>query len=525
MASNGGNGTYDKFEKSVKEIRLLSSANALLSWDHEVNMPKKGGEWRAEQMALLAGLIHDRMVSDEMGEMLEHLSGPAKSGGLAPERATNVREVARSFEREKKLPAELVKETARTQTLAQEAWVEARKASDFAHFAPMLDKMVDLKKQAAAYLGWDKQKGEIYDALLEDFEPGTLTRELTPVFDGLRSETVALVKAIQATGSRPDLDLSPERGLARGGGQPQQPARVFPTDKQKEFAQAVARDMGFDFEAGRLDISAHPFCSGMSVKDVRLTTRYNEKDATMALFGVIHETGHGLYEQGYDPAHAGTPMAEAVSSGIHESQSRLWENQVARSRPFWKHYYPKLQATFGESLGDVAFDRFYFAINEVTPSFIRVEADEVTYNLHILLRFELERELLAGRVSVSDLPGLWNKKMQEYLGIAPPNDAKGVLQDIHWSLGLFGYFPTYTLGNLYAAQFFAKAKEDIADLEGNISRGELTPLREWLRDKIHRHGMRYRATELCRVVTGKALDSSFFTRYVKAKFGEIYGVK
>jgi len=536
MGTKGGNGngnadgksTYAKFETAVKEIKLLGSANALLSWDQETYMPPKGGAWRAEQLSLLAGLVHDRLVADEMGEMLERLRGPAERGELEPREATNVREVARSFERERKLPADLVREMAKQASLSQEAWVKARKASDFSIFAPFLEKTVELKRKAASLLGYETDQGEIYDALLEDFEPATKTRDLVPVFDRLRGSLVKLVQAIQASGRRPDLDLSPSRGLAAaaaaGGARREAKARLFPVERQREFALAVAKDMGFDLEAGRLDVSAHPFCSGLQVRDVRMTTRYDERDIVMALFGVMHETGHALYEQGYDPANAGTPMAEAVSSGIHESQSRLWENQVGRSRPFWRHYYPKLQATFPEGLGDVDIDRFYFAINEVTPSFIRVEADEVTYNLHILLRTELERELIAGRIQVSDLPRLWNQKMQEYLGVTPPSDAKGVLQDIHWSLGLYGYFPTYTLGNLYAAQFFAAARQDIQGLEGKIGRGELAPLREWLRDKIHRHGQRFRAHELVREVTGKPLDPDVFAGYLQTKFGEIYGV-
>jgi carboxypeptidase Taq len=282
--------------------------------------------------------------------------------------------------------------------------------------------------------------------------------------------------------------------------------------------------MGFDLEAGRLDVSAHPFCSGTCPRDVRLTTRFQERDMRSALFGSMHEAGHGLYEQGLDTAHEWTPMGSAVSLGIHESQSRLWENLVGRSRAFWAHWFPKLKETFPEALSDVGPDAFHFAINEVRPSLIRVEADEVTYNLHILLRFELEQELLSGAVSVSALPGVWNERMQRYLGITPPDDAKGCLQDIHWSFGLFGYFPTYTLGNLYASQIYAAARREMPDLEAKIAAGEMRPLREWLREKIHRRGMLHRPADLVREATGAAPSADFFTSYLKEKFGALYGV-
>lgn len=495
---------YARFVALSKEIKTLSSIGSLLYWDQETMMPQKGAEFRAQQIGAISALSHDRFVSDEMGRLLDELAGPAASGALGPEAAANVRETRRLFDREKKLPTELVKEIAETQSLAQEAWVRARKADSFAEFAPWLEKNIALQKKVAELVGYEK---EPYDALLDVYEPGARAAEIAPLFAALRAEIVPLVQAIQRSGRRP----------------PALEGR-FPREKQREFSLAVARDMGFDFEAGRLDISAHPFCSGFHPGDVRMTTRYDESDFRGALFGVMHEAGHALYEQGLDPRHTGTPMGEAASTGIHESQSRLWENLVGRSRPFWRHYYPKLQATFPDALGSLPFDDFYFAVNEVEPSLIRVEADEVTYNLHILLRFEIEQGLFAGRLSVSELPSLWKDKMEEYLGLRPPNDADGVLQDVHWSAGLFGYFPTYTLGNLFAAQFFAQAKKEIGDLDAKIGCGELAPLREWLREKIHRRGMLYRPQELCEAVTGKKLEPANFTGYLKTKFGELYGV-
>jgi carboxypeptidase Taq len=452
----------------------------------------------------MSGLTHDKFVSDEIGTLLDELAGPASTGALGPERAANVREVRRLYDREKKLPTELVQEIARTQSLAHEAWIAARKKSDFESFAPWLEKNIALQKKVAELVGYEK---EPYDALIDMYEPGARAEEIAPVFRALREKTVPLVRAIAGTGRKP----------AKIEG-------TFPEAKQREFAMLVARDMGFDFDAGRLDTSAHPFCSGLSPLDVRLTTRYDETDFRGALFGTMHEAGHGLYEQGFDPRHTYTPMAEAASTAIHESQSRMWENLVGRSRAFWTHYYPKLRAFFPGALDRLSLDDFYFAVNEVEPSFIRTEADEVTYNLHIMVRFEIEHGLFSGKISVSELPSLWNRKMEEYLGITPPNDAQGVLQDTHWSIGLFGYFPTYALGNLYAAQFFEAAKREIPDLEGKIARGDLLPLREWLRKRIHERGMFHRPKELCREVTGTTLDAGHFTRYLETKFGALYGL-
>jgi carboxypeptidase Taq len=495
---------YDRFIVRLKEVKTLSAVASLLSWDQETYMPPKGAEARAEQLALISGLAHKKFVSDEMGALLGELAGPAASGGLDPERAANVREAKRLFDRERKLSTELVEEIAKTQSLAHEAWILARKRSDFAHFAPWLEKNIALQKKVAELVGYEK---EPYDALLDVYEPGARVGEIAPLFESLREKLVPLVARIAKSGRRaPKLEGR------------------FSQEKQREFAVAVARDMGFDFDAGRLDVSAHPFCSGLHPLDVRMTTRYDESDFRGALFGVMHEAGHGLYEQGLLPRHAGTPMGEAASTAIHESQSRMWENFVGRSRPFWRHYYPKLQEAFPEPLSRISFEDFYFGINEVEPSLIRVEADEVTYNLHILLRFEIEQGLFSGRIAVSDLPSIWNRKMEEYLGIVPPDDARGVLQDTHWSCGLFGYFPTYTLGNLYAAQFYAQARKEIPDLEEAIGRGELRSLRDWLRDRIHKRGMLFRPQELCREVTGKALDPSHFFEYLEQKFGEIYGL-
>ena len=492
---------YARLVDRQREIKLLGGVNALLGWDQETYMPPKAGEVRSEQLALLAGLIHDRFVSPEIGSLLSEL----ERSKLEPEPAANVRETRRFYDRETKLPKELVAEIARTTSLSQEAWGKARKANDFKSFAPFLEKILGLKREVAKNID---PKKEAYDVLLDEHEPGMTSAQLTQLFSGLSAELAPLVKKIVASPRKPKVELLRKK---------------FAPSKQEEFGKLVARDMGFDFEAGRLDVSAHPFCSGFAPQDVRITTRYKDDELTESLFGIMHEAGHGLYEQGLDPRHFGTPLAEACSTGVHESQSRLWENLVGRSRPFWKHYFPKLRALFPAEFGDVSETDFVFAINEVTPSLIRTEADEVTYNLHVILRFEIERDLLSGKLPVGDLPRAWNAKMKDLLGIVPPTDSDGCLQDVHWSFGLMGYFPTYTLGNLYASQLFAKARAEL-DLDRKLEKGELAPLRQWLLTKVHRKGMFVRPAQLITEVTGKAPSMDDFVTHLKTKYGELYGV-
>jgi carboxypeptidase Taq len=418
----------------------------------------------------------------------------------------NIREVRRAYERATRVPATLVEELARTSALAQDVWVEARKASDYARFRPWLDKLVALKREEAKAIGRD---GPLYDALLDEYEPGETAARLTRVFAELRDALVDLVGRIAGAPRRPDP--TPLHG-------------VYPIPAQEAFGTAVAAALGFDFQAGRLDVTAHPFCSGIGPGDTRLTTRYDPKDFGDAFFSILHEAGHGLYDQGLDADHCGTPMGEAVSLGIHESQSRLWENFVGRSRAFWEHWLPRARQAFPEALAGVGLDAFVFAVNDVRPSWIRVDADEATYNLHILLRFELEQALIAGDLPVADLPAAWADGMKRLLGVTPPDDARGCLQDIHWSGGGFGYFPTYTLGNLYAAQFFATARAELGDLDDQLRRGEFLPLKEWLNRKIHREGQRHRAADLVVAVTGEPLTPRYLLDHLSAKFGALYGV-
>ncbi len=496
------NENYERLVAQLKEYATINQVAGLLSWDQETYMPDKAAEDRANQLAYLAGLAHEKLTRDELGRTLETLAAEASED---PVIATNVRETKRERDRAVKLPNQLVKDLAKATTLGQEAWTEARKDSDFSQFEPHLNKLLDLKREVADRIGWDV---EPYDALLDDYEPGATAREIEELFGGLKKSLVPLVAAFRDAAKQPDLEIL---------------KRSCPPAQQAAFNRRVVESMGFDFAAGRIDVSTHPFCSGSTPNDVRLTTRYDEHYFPTSLFGCMHEAGHGLYEQGLLVEHAGTPMGSSVSLGIHESQSRLWENQVGRSRPFWECWYGTFQETFA-SLKDVALDDFHFAINNVRPSFIRVEADEVTYGLHIMLRFMIEREMISGKLATSAIPARWNELFTELFGITPPNDAQGCLQDIHWSFAAFGYFPTYQLGNLYAAQIFDAAQRALPDLEEQIRRGELRPLREWLRENVHQYGMRYRAKELIEHVTGAPPSPQPFIDYVERKFKPLYGV-
>jgi carboxypeptidase Taq len=493
--------TYSAFIQRVKEVHAARSVEGVLEWDQETYMPAKGIETRAGQLAFIAGVAHDLLTRKDFGRLLKKVE---RENDADPIVAANVREMRRQYDRAVKIPTSLMQEIVRTASLAREAWVKARSESAFELMAPHLERLIELKRQVAEKVGY---QAEPYDALLDEFEPGARAADVQKVFDDLKRELVPLVQAITDAPQQPNTSVL---------------KRQCPREAQTEFGRRVAAAMGFDFEAGRLDTTAHPFCSGFSPLDVRITTRYDEHNLPMSLFGILHEAGHGLYEQGLDPEHADTPMGTAASFGIHESQSRMWENFVGRSRAFWTYYFGPLQAAF-PALADVSADDWHFAVNAVRPSFIRVEADEVTYNLHIMLRFELERRMIAGQLAVKDVPAAWNEGMRELLGITPPNDAQGCLQDIHWSMGIFGYFPTYALGNLCAAQFYAAASRAMPNLENQIARGEFQPLRQWLRESIHRHGRRYRAAELVQVVTGEPLSPQPFVQYLTRKFQPLYG--
>jgi carboxypeptidase Taq len=488
----------------VRETALLASCGSLLHWDQQTYMPPKGAAHRAEQSATIAGLVHRQFTAPDVGDLLATAeAGPHDPG--SPE-AVNLRGIRRDYDRARRLPGALVSELARVTALAQEVWVDARKARDFSRFQPWLEKIVGLKRQEAEALGYPEVP---YDALLEDYEPGETTSRVRVLLEQLRDELVPLVGAIVHSGRAPDRSVF---------------ERPYPIEAQRALGVEVAAAIGFDFRAGRLDVSTHPFCSGIGPGDTRMTTRFSPTDLGDAFFSVLHEGGHGLYDQGLPAEHYGTPMGSAVSLGIHESQSRLWENLVGRSPAFWEHFYPRAVERFPEALGGVSLEAFVFAINDVRPSCIRVDADEATYNLHILLRFELEQALLHGDVSAGDVPGAWNERMAQYLGIRPPDDAQGCLQDIHWSGGGIGYFPTYTLGNLYAAQFFEQARMDLGDVEAQIRRGDFAPLRGWLTEKVYRQGRRHDAADLVVKVTGRPLSHRPLLDHLRSKYAALYGI-
>jgi len=497
---------YAELIRRVKAIALLNSCGSVLHWDHQTYMPAKGASHRAEQLALLAGLGHEQFTAPEVGELLSRAAEGRDRHEPRSAVAVNLREIRRAYDRATRVPPALVEELARTAALAHGVWVDARRASDFERFRPWLAKLVALKQQEAAAVGGGRVP---YDALLDEYEPGETVARLTPVFAELRTSLVDLVGRIGRSPKRPDLSIL---------------HRAYPIAAQEAFGRTVAEAIGFDFQAGRLDATVHPFCSGIGPGDTRLTTRYNLHDFGDAFFSILHEAGHGLYDQGLEPEHFGTPMGEAVSLGIHESQSRLWENFVGRSRAFWEHWLPQVCQAFPEALTGVGLDAFVFAVNDVRPSLIRVDADEATYNLHILLRFELERALIDGDLQVADLPAAWADGMDRLLGIRPPDDARGCLQDVHWSGGSFGYFPTYTLGSLYAAQFFAKARAELGDLPEQFRRGEFLPLTAWLRRTIHREGQRYRAADLVVAITGEPLNPGYLLRHLAEKFEVLYGL-
>lgn len=496
---------YKQLTAHARETGLLSSTIGLLQWDEETYLPPAGGEYRADQVAYVAGLIHKRQTDPRIGEWLDELADHPETGDPHCELGANVRWMRREFDKKTKLPQTLVEELSRTSSLGQQAWKEARTADDYSIFQPLMEKTIQLKQQEAEAIGYEDSP---YDALLDDYEPGETTANVARVLGELREQLAPLVEKIAASDRKP-----PEEILTRN----------FPVDVQRTFGSAAAEAIGFDFDAGRLDVTAHPFCGGAGPRDVRLTTRYDAHEFNGGFFGILHEAGHGIYEQGLQTDQYGLPTGEAISLGIHESQSRMWENLVGRSRAFWQHFYKPAQQAFPEALGEVSQDEFFFAVNSSHPSLIRVEADEATYNLHIIIRFELEQALLGGDVTVADLPGAWDEKYQQYLGIKAPSAADGVLQDVHWSAGLMGYFPTYALGNLYASQFFDHAKGELRDLEEQFAAGKFNPLRDWLRLNIHRHGRRYGASELVQHVTGKPLSHEPLMNHLNSKYGELYG--
>ncbi len=484
----------DALLNRLHELRDLSGVINLATWDQETFMPRKAEGSRAAQLGTLQGLYHERLVDPRVGEWL------AQARPASPDEVAMLRVFQRERERAVKLPSRLVKAIAEAQSVALGAWREARTQQSFSVFAPKLEVIVNLRREQADALGHD---GERYDALLEGYEPGMRVARLTPVLTSLAEKLAPIISAIEAKG--------PPRDPLAG--------KRFPIDEQWAFTMELLPAMGFDLEAGRQDRSIHPFSSGLAATDVRLTTRLFEDQPFSAIFGTLHEGGHGLYEQGFSAEHFRTPLAQSPSMGLHESQSRLWENLVGRSRAFWTFFFPKLIARFPTQLAGLSLDDFLASVNKVVRSHTRVEADEVTYNLHIALRYELELGLVRGSLSVADLEEAWNQKTKQLLGLEVKQPVEGVLQDIHWAWGEFGYFPTYSLGNLYGATLYATATKELPSLQADLEKGQLLGLRDWLRAKVHQPGARLDAEDLIRQATGHGLRDDDFIAALKSRYG------
>jgi len=495
----------DKFKQLMIEVTDLQRAQALLGWDQQTYMPHGGAEDRGNILETVSGLLHRKFTSPEVGALLDDLLPYAESLDPDSDDGCLVKRVAHDYRKSVKVSTAWVAEFARVTTMAESAWEKAKANDDFSVFQPYLEKIVEMRR---AYADFFKPYEHVYDPLLDDFEPGLTTADVKKIFDPLRTQQVEILKAIAA---KPVIDDS---------------FLHIPYDEQGQwdFGVDVVTRFGYDWTRGRQDKSMHPFTTGFGIDDVRITTRFDPERAASALFSTMHEAGHAMYEQGVDRSLRRYPIATGVSMAVHESQSRMWENLVGRSLPFWKFFYPKLKERFPQQLGNVSMEQFYRGINKVEPSLIRVEADEATYNLHIMLRMEIEIGLMEGSIQVKELPELWKARMQDYLGVIPPNDREGVLQDVHWAGGSFGYFPTYALGNLVSAQLWEKINADIPNLEDQISVGKFDELLGWLRAKIHRHGAKYEPQELVKRVTGSGITAEPYIRYLKSKFGGIYGI-
>lgn len=497
---------FDAFRERVGVVFDLNAASAVLEWDQQTYMPSGGAAGRAMQYSTLRRLAHDHFVSPDFEQALQAAADEVAKLDPDSDEVRIVRHVRREFDKATRVPSEWVGEFNRVKSLAMQSWEAAKAQSNFSRFEPDLTRVVQLRREYAAFFA---PYDHVYDPLIDDYEPGMKTTEVQAVFDQLRPAQVALVREITERGRPVD-----DRVLHL----------QYDEQKQWAFGEDVVRRFGYDFTRGRQDKSAHPFTTSFGFNDVRITTRFIPDYLPTGMCGTMHEAGHALYEQGLSPALDRTPTAAGASLGLHESQSKMWENLVGRSRPFWQAFYPDLQKLFPEQLGKADLETFYRALNKVEPSLIRTEADEATYNLHVMLRFELEVALMQGSLAVQDLPLAWNDKCQEYLGISPPDDARGVLQDIHWSDGYFGYFPTYTLGNLIACQLWEKIRQDLPDLDRSIAGKDFQPLLSWLRTNIHQHGAKFEPMELLERVTGQRLTAEPYLAYLRAKFGEIYAL-
>jgi carboxypeptidase Taq len=494
---------FDELRGRLAEIADLVKTSSLLGWDQHVMMPPRGAGIRAEQLATVGRIAHEKFISAETGKLIDDLRGWGEEQDYDSFEASLIRVVARDWEKASKVPPALRAEISRSAALANPVWVEARKNNDFKSFLPVLRKNLDLRKR---YIDCFEVDDEPYDIVLDDYERGMRTKEVRRIFDYLKEHQAPLVKEV----------------ADQGGSEPR--GHTFPIEQQKVFELEVARAFGFTDDAWRLDPTVHPFASGTGITDIRITTRYFT-DHLGGLFGTMHEFGHGLYEHQIDPGLERTPLARGVSLGMHESQSRMWENLVGRSLPFWRHFFPRLEELYPDTLAGYDVERWYREVNVVEPSLIRVEADEATYNLHIILRFELEQAMLEDDFPLEQLPDEWNSRMWDYLGITVPDDTDGVLQDVHWSGGSIGYFPTYALGNLISAQIWERVVADVPDVYDSFEQGEFAPLRDWLREQLHRHGRKYTPRETLERVAGTSqIDPAPYVRYLREKLAAIYGI-
>jgi carboxypeptidase Taq len=488
---------FDQLKQRLAEVDDLRNAGSLLFWDQRVMMPPGGSDARAEAIATLSRIAQEHFVAPDLGKLLEDLCGFEESSDYDSFEASLIRVTRRDYDKATRVPPELVGEMRKASAVALSAWGPAKEQSDFELLRPHLETNLELRHR---YVACFEPSDETYDVLLDDFEPNMKTAEVREIFDGLKEQLVPLVREIADAGPVDDSFLS----------------GAFDIDTQREFGLEIVRRFGYTDEEWRIDQTPHPFMSSPGTGDIRLTTNYRPDDLS-SIFATMHEFGHGVYEWGVDRSLARTPLGTGVSLGLHESQSRTWENLVGRSRSFWRFFYPRLQEAFPEQFGGVDEEAFYRAVNKVQPSLIRIDADEVTYNMHIILRFELEQELIEGRVAVKDLPEAWNARMDEYLGVEVPNDAHGVLQDMHWAAGGLGYFPTYSLGNVISVQIWERALEDLGDLDERFERGEFGDLREWLTEHLYRLGRKFTPQETIERVTGSRIDSKPYVRYLREK--------
>lgn len=494
---------YFTLVRRLEESNRLGGVMGILHWDQEVIMPVGASESRAQQIGVLAGILHEKTTHPEMGKLLDRLPQADENGFTAFEWC-NIREARRDFDMATKIPKTLVTELAELSSRAHQVWVKARSENKFSDFVPVLKRLIYLKIKWAGCVSPNMQA---YDANIDIYERGTTQKDITPVFHKLKAELIPLIKSIQESGYQPDTAFL--------SGQ-------FPIEKQEALGRKISEEMGFQFDKGRMDVSVHPFCGGSHPTDVRITTRYRTDNFVESLYAVIHETGHALYEQGRMQNGRDLPVSEALTMAIHESQSLFWERMIAQGRPFCTRYLPLLAETFPQNFCGVTPEKFYEGVNVSGPSLIRVEADEVTYPMHVILRYELERGLFDGSIEVEDLPELWNAKMKEYLGVEPPTDTLGVLQDTHWSGGAFGYFPSYTLGAIYASQFYQALLKAQPDMEKQVEAGNLAPVRDWLGTQIHQQGRLLSVPALVKQVTGENLNPEIFLDYLKNKYRKIY---